>query len=302
MSSSTSHNVRRQNRNSQQRRAPIARSKSLMGALKDIVTAPLAWFGAGDEPETDFGDSDSKGKRRRTVNGAAKQPLGDRDNAKRIRMHSPDRQIQSSNSNGYLDPPGNVFQPQYQPQPQAQPQAQPPPVVRASSISIPPTTIPYQQRSLNNMSRHTISPVGAETTRAQTRSFSIMRTTSSSMLVDPPAHQVQPKDVRMRSFREDLAYRTSMSVSRDTPPQSSFAHPSFRMRTSMTPQPFPIPRDVSEPPPPITTLQSNPVFVRGPSQSQEPRPQPPPPITTLGSLVESRRSVCCRAKGHFPII
>ena len=71
------------------------------------------------------------------------------------------------------------------------------------------------------------------------------------------------------------------------------SRPSFRMRASMTPQPnlfasSNIRRDASEPPP-ITSLMSNPIFVRGPSQASLHRQSTP--SITLGSFVDSQRSV-----------
>ncbi|KAG1730593.1 hypothetical protein EDB19DRAFT_1375919 [Suillus lakei] len=85
--------------------AALGRKNSFFGAIKNIVTAPLSWFGGSEE---DFDDSDARGKRRR-LPIASEQTRDDSDSdseqrTKRMRMGSPNRDKQP-----YLDPPRSAL-------------------------------------------------------------------------------------------------------------------------------------------------------------------------------------------------
>ncbi|KAF8531658.1 hypothetical protein JB92DRAFT_2198359 [Gautieria morchelliformis] len=76
----------------------VERPSSLLGALKNIVTAPLTWFSAGDHPQ---GSDDTPQKRRVSVAERAGTPP----RPKRVRRESP----QDGEEVGYLDPPSSLF-------------------------------------------------------------------------------------------------------------------------------------------------------------------------------------------------
>ncbi|KAJ7695012.1 hypothetical protein B0H14DRAFT_2650722 [Mycena olivaceomarginata] len=84
----------------------------------------------------------------------------------------------------------------------------------------------------------------------------------------------------------------SLGIFPSTPPTRG----SFRMRTSLTPQPAQ-PREVSEPPP-LSSLAQKPVFVRPPPDSCERVSSQSSSSSTLGSLVESRRSTRSPMRQH----
>jgi nucleoporin NUP1 len=124
-------------------------------------------------------------------------------------------------------------------------------IPRASSAVLP-----------SRVNRSTLSPM---------RHLSISRT----MSIDPPT--------RENSFNFVNDMDISMDTIRDFSPLSQ--KPSFRMRSSLTPQPQVRSRHISEPPPLNTLVSSHPVFLHPPV------PHDPSPVPTLGSLVESVRSV-----------
>ena len=206
---------------SERRPAKLVRhNSSFLGAIKNLVTAPLTWFGNQDDEFT-------SGKRRRPVQQAPTEPMLSIDEetrrSKRMRLHSP-------------------------PQPARRTSAIP----RASSAVLP-----------SRVNRSTLSPV---------RPLSISRT----MSIDPPTCE--------NSFNFVNGMDVSMDTIRDLSPLSP--RPSFRMRSSLTPQPRLTSRHISEPPPLNSFISSHPVFLHPPSVPHDPSPAP-----TLGSLVESVRSV-----------
>ncbi|KAJ7273345.1 hypothetical protein C8J57DRAFT_1317615 [Mycena rebaudengoi] len=285
MSSSSSHNTsrRRSGAASLPRRRPLVRSNSsLLGTIKNLVTAPLTWFATTD----DFDDSpDLKGKRRRqpppqsavapdTVDGAPRP--------KRARVKSPDSQIHfhpeppyvapvySAPSSGYLDPPGAAFNNTNN-------------FYRSPSVNIAPATV--------NPFNFTASRSGI----------------SRTMSIDPPQTSL-PRDATMTftpldrdtSMEASSFIRTSSSIPRDLSMPLPAARGSFRMRTSLTPQPAQ-PREVSEPPP-LSSLAHKPVFVRQPLDSQSNRLSSHSSTSTLGSLVESRRSTRSPMRQHSSLL
>ena len=206
---------------SERRPAKLVRhNSSFLGTIKNLVTAPLTWFGNQDDEFTN-------GKRRRPLQQAPTEPILSTDEetrrSKRMRLHSP-------------------------PQPARRTSAIP----RASSAVLP-----------SRVNRSTLSPM---------RPHSISRT----MSIDPPTRET--------SFNYVNDMDTSMDTIRGLSPLSP--KPSFRMRSSLTPQPQLASRHISEPPPLNTLISSYPVFLHPPSVPHDPSPAP-----TLGSLVESVRSV-----------
>ncbi|KAJ7105744.1 hypothetical protein C8R43DRAFT_1046164 [Mycena crocata] len=282
MSSSSTHNTsrRRSAVTNPPRRRPLARSNSsLLGTIKNIVTAPLTWFATTE----DFEDSpDLKGKRRRYAPPALGDAAGDSEGAprsKRARVKSPDSQIQfhpepnytapafSQPPSGYLDPPGSAFNNHHN-------------FYRSSSITAP---------TLNQFNP------------------SIHSGLSRTMSVDPPHNSIPvSRDASMNftpldrdtSMEPSSFIRTSSSIPRDhsmpLPPARS-----FRMRTSLTPQPAQ-PRETSEPPP-LSSLAQRPVFVRQPADSHQ-RLSSQSSSSTLGSLVESQRSTRSPMRQHSSLL
>ena len=258
-------------------RAPLARSSSLLGTIKNIVTAPLSWFGNTDEFEN------IDGKRKLTslpITPDVQLEEGGPRSVKRQRRHSPEPLPPSQQrSGGYLDP--------------------------ASSMLVPPPSA-YSGHSQSSLA----VPSTSKQQRQARRSHSPYPTTSYAPTNGIPRTQsMDPPYRRTGSYEPSL---TPIPLSRDasmeappssSPPQEGSLSPSrtrFRMRTSLTPQPSgqsfgPAPirreRDASEPPP-LTSLSSNPVFVKAPAQSQsQVRSLSREPSSTLGSLVEARRAV-----------
>ncbi|KAJ3491965.1 hypothetical protein NLJ89_g11284 [Agrocybe chaxingu] len=109
------------------------------------------------------------------------------------------------------------------------------------------------------------------------------------MSIDPPSLGLR-RDTSSSAFNfgpsisdMDMVVDSTRDVS--MPPSPLSPRPSFRMRSSLTPQPqFAPSRHISEPPP-LNVLMSNPVFIHPPAQIHDPAPAP-----TLGSLAESQRT------------
>jgi nucleoporin NUP1 len=273
MASSSSPSSQR--RRPLKKRQPLSRSNSsLFGTIRNIVTAPLTWFASTD----DFEDSKIlKGKRRRVVapqNGL----FGEHDSYltphKRMRVHSPPKDHQqfhlspSGHSFGYLDPPTSVFQQQHN-QPNFFNQSITSP---SASVSIPvPAMQAYEPfRNNNTLIRGS--------------------TLSRTMSIDPPSRPVSrssavvPNLVPLNLDNSTETLMTHPTRDLSMPPLS--ARPSFRMRTSMTPQPR-SQKETSDPPS-LNMLVANPMFIRGPTAHIS---EHHTPSITLGSLVESVRSV-----------
>jgi nucleoporin NUP1 len=208
---------------SERRPAKLVRhNSSFLGTIKNLVTAPLTWFGNQDDEFT-------SGKRRR-LQQAPTEPMLSTDEetrrSKRMRLHSPPQLARRTSA-----------------------------IPRASSAVLP-----------SRVNRSTLSPI---------RPLSISRT----MSIDPPTCE--------NSFNFVNNMDTSMDTIRDLSPLSP--RPSFRMRSSLTPQPQLTSRHISEPPPLNSFISSHPVFLHPPSVPYDPSPAP-----TLGSLAESVRSVSAR--------
>ncbi|KAI0747868.1 hypothetical protein C8Q80DRAFT_1316526 [Daedaleopsis nitida] len=248
------------------RRAPrgqLARSGSIFGAIKNIVTAPLAWFTTYDDTEN------VSGKRGRNIESILENEgvyHEEQPSAKRKRVDSPPAPHQATRTNhGYLDVPANMLSQQ-----SGTHQRLTAPLAHGRSTSLV-TSLDVPTTSGVHPARRTASPTGIT---SYMQSSMIQRTQS----MDPP-HGMPG------SANRDV----TMSPSRHTAFQ-------LRPRSSMTPQPTgqtfgPTPRvkerDVSEPPP-LAALISKPVFVKPPPQLAEEQPQQP--VTTLGTLADKGRT------------
>ncbi|KIK63742.1 hypothetical protein GYMLUDRAFT_450575 [Collybiopsis luxurians FD-317 M1] len=267
---SNSSNLDRRRHAHSQRQGLVRSNSSLLGSIKNFVAAPFSRLFTGSANEFDD-PNDISGKRRLIVNTEVDNNDIVEDGpapAKRMRVRSPEPES-PPRSAGYLDPPGSAFQLGNHNNLSNNPPS------RSASISVP-STVP--DPSAYN-ARSTISPLRNHFSR--------------NMSIDSiPSHQPRPlsRDITMKSLSSIPGDR-SVSIragSRDSLP------PPFRLRDSLTPQPHKSMvrqpnRDVSEPPP-MTALHSKPVFVRGPSQVLE-TPQPSQSVATLGSLVDSQRSL-----------
>ncbi|KAF9228763.1 hypothetical protein BS17DRAFT_812720 [Gyrodon lividus] len=269
--------------------APLARSNSFFGTIKNIVTAPFNWL-ASSEDEFE----DAKGKRRRFPVTSDQGRLEDdtpQRRAKRMRVSSPDRDTQP-----YLDPPRSAFKQLRQTS--HQPGSGHPRHLSKSprkSLHIPAASATTNQSPRN---RHTLSPYPSG---SHLKPPGITRT----MSLDPPSHsslssRIQPAPTMQDLQQESNHKRDSMSVSSDV----SMSPRHLRVRSSLTPQPScgsfgPIvpPRRERDPnePPPLTTLMSNPMFVKPPPGLQKQSSAEPGKQLTLGSLMETQR------KTHTPV-
>ncbi|KAF9532413.1 hypothetical protein CPB83DRAFT_833008 [Crepidotus variabilis] len=282
MASSTSTTARQPTRGQ-----PLVRqNSSFLGTIKNIVTAPLSWFGHQD------GDATGAKRRRDVVQQPTERVLangsgttGSRDvddeemgdslrRSKRMRLNTPPGR--TVNAEGYNDPPVSAFG-----------RTQTNSIRRASLVPRASSAVLPSSRN----SRATLSPSRRHHHQAPSQ---IKRT----MSIDPP-HVVSRRNVSNSSSNWSnvgMDMDNAMDTGRDTsmPPSP---RPSFRMRASMTPQPQHVPaRHISEPPP-LNALISNPQFLHPPTQAQE-RAQTP----TLGSLVDARASRSPVRQNHSSLL
>ncbi|KAI0079002.1 hypothetical protein K474DRAFT_1706003 [Panus rudis PR-1116 ss-1] len=283
MSFSFSRRRNQPNRPSSNGRAQrLTRSTSVFSALANLVN-PLTWI----SPSSSSSEPNEQGKR------AAKDDLHEDTGrtVKRKRMHSPEPQDDADSDmppqrptrakEGYLDPPQSMVGGGQFDRTRAPP--------RASSLVVPSRQVPRRDRfslspqpssKLNSTAVAPTQPVdGSELYRNQnegSRDGSLVPLPSSrDGSIEPPMSSSSP------------ARELSMSPSRAK----------FRMRTSLTPQPTgqefgPTPhrreRDRSEPPP-LSSLISNPVFVKPPPNLQTVPEESSQNVITLGSIAEQRR-------------
>lgn len=289
MASPTASLGGRNRRRQTNKRQSLSRTNTLFGAIKNIVTAPLSWFASTD----DFEDTrDNTGKRRRLA-AVPIEPASDEEESaprtKRMRVHSPPRELQREG--GYLEPPSSMFQ-------------RPPSIGRSVSMGTQTNSLPHPAAgTTSSYVRSTLSPL---------RNLSISRT----MSIDPPPRPQsqdrgafqsqrplsshQDGDSSMESIHAlpllsaptvPSFLRSSHSMPRDL--SMPYSRPTFRMRTSLTPQPAQIQRERSEPPS-VQLLRTHPTFVKPPPLQEEDRVGSVEPAPTLGSLVDSVRQVCTR--------
>ncbi|KAH8108443.1 hypothetical protein DFH11DRAFT_1092365 [Phellopilus nigrolimitatus] len=247
----------------------MSRSGSILGTIRNIVAAPLAWFAANENFE-------DLGKRRRNERDACQGTDGNGDEeddavqsphkVKRMRVDSPERVHHAPPAAGYLDPPPVSLQP-------TQPTAR-----RGGSLSRRPRADEnvYGRRSI-------VSMYGAPPLSH-----------SRTMSIDPPAQYAtiyhDPAAVPL-PLTSPVASNHSLSLGpRDGSIQLPSSH--FRLRTSLTPQPSianPLRREPSMPPP-SSALQSKPMFVRPPQEDASARQLRAQKTLSLGTLAEFDRA------------
>ncbi|KAF8556909.1 hypothetical protein OG21DRAFT_1482683 [Imleria badia] len=268
--------------------APLARSNSsFLGTIKNIVTAPFTWF-AGSEDEFE----DAKGKRRRLPVAPEDVHMDDESlpsSAKRMRVGSPDRDMQP-----YLDPPRSAF-----PQPPRTSDHSTSGAVRDITRSPRKTLhIPSTSNQLPR-NRRTVSPFPSG---SHLKPEGVTRT----MSLDPPSRSRFSSRIQPASSISDLQSEPnhtgdSTSTSRDL----SMSPRRLRVRSSLTPQPSgtgfgpvvpPRRERGADEPPPLSTLMSNPMFVKPPPVVQKQGAAEPQKQLTLGTLIDSQRSA--RAPGR----
>jgi len=257
----------------------------MFSSLKSLVTTPLSWFvnATDDSFETD----DTPGKRKLTHNPAnLYDDEGDKQDApsayrvKRIRLNSPERVPAPPAPTPYLDPPTPSLRQSAHPRSHASKPAR--------HYAPSSNTIPIPRPDTSRLSPHSFNP----TPRAQAVPG------ARTMSMDPPTAcrtSVQEPSYLPPSISRDV----SMEFSPNTSTQP--ANPPFRMRSSLTPQPGvplygPNPqrreRNPSEPPP-LTALIENPIFVKPPPVPQDNRRvNDGSSSLTLGTLVDTQKSVC----------
>ncbi|KAI1790766.1 hypothetical protein LXA43DRAFT_470871 [Ganoderma leucocontextum] len=260
-------------------RGQLVRSGSLIGALKNIVSAPLAWFTSYDD------QGNLSGKRGRTTTAILEDEgtyHEDQPSAKRKRVDSPEPpaplpQFAMPTTQGYLDVPENLLSKTIGVRHRSGAQAG----HGRSSSMVAPLSIPAVQGA--HPARRTASPAGILATGQLT---TVLRTQS----MDPPQFRALSlsRDVSMEDGQPGSATRdVTMSPSRRDPFQ-------LRPRSSLTPQPTGQTfgphvrhkeRDASEPPP-LVALMSKPQFVKAPPLTAQ--GQAGQDFTTLGSLAEAK--------------
>lgn len=212
------------------------------------------------------------GKRRRQA--AATTESADKDGptpSKRQRVRSPDSD--GGMQPAYLDPPTTAF-----PQ-QSQRAAQFSPRRNVKSINL--TQVP------NVSSGMTVGPSAPRVLSPLRKQFSRnMNIDNSSQNAPRPLS----RDVSMKSIGT-LSREVSMEplgIRRDNsmPPLSS-SKPSFKMRSSLTPQ---LTRETSEPPP-VSSLKTKPMFVHPPAGISRKPSMTLDTAVTLGSLADNSRRV-----------
>ena len=202
--------------------------------------------------------------------------------AKRMRVASPDRDPQP-----YLDPPRSAFTQlsQHSTSGAVRDVARSP----RKTLHVPSTSnqLPRNRRTLSPLpSGSHLKPEGVTRT----------------MSLDPPSRSSFSSRIQAASSIPDLQSESnhrgnSTSASRDI----SMSPRRLRVRSSLTPQPSgtgfgPVvpPRRERGPdePPPLTALMSNPMFVKPPPAVQKQGAAEPQKQLTLGTLIDSQRSVC----------
>ncbi|KAI6151036.1 hypothetical protein BKA82DRAFT_9388 [Pisolithus tinctorius] len=255
-----------------QQPAPLARTSSFFGAIRNIVTAPLQWLTGSEDFE------DTRGKRRRLPVPSEQSRAEDdslQSKKKRMRVTSPPRGTQA-----YLDPPPAAFR-----QPRRASEHFSSSSHRHLSAS-PRKSLRAPAGNASLRPRRTVSPLPS---RSHLTPAGVTRT----MSLDPPSNSSFSYRTQSVSSMQDIVEehgvaKDSMSISRD-----SSMSPGRQLRPSGSDfgpvVPSPRERDPSQPPP-LATLMSHPTFVKPPSNLQKPDAAETAKQLTLGSLVDAQRS------------
>ncbi|CCM03850.1 uncharacterized protein FIBRA_05999 [Fibroporia radiculosa] len=260
---------------------PLVRSTSLIGSIKNFISSPFTWFTAQqqDIQQDDF--EDNTGKRRRKQDAISEDRTDEqgKSRAKRKRVESPEPspshppQDRHNAPVNYLDVPDVML---------GAPPARnrPAPTYGRSSSAALPHSSQVQSNGFgpSRPAHHSFSPAGG-----------ITRT----MSLDPPRFAAYQPSSLSRDASMDSAYPSGPSREVTMSPSRRF---NMRSRTSLTPQPSgqtfgpAVPHRERNPtePPPLSSLMSNPVFVKPPPTQYQPRPLSQDPTITLGSLADAR--------------
>ena len=237
--------------------SPMSRSGSLLGTIKNIVSAPLSWFASNQE------DFEDLGKRRRIPSrdaGDFEEQRAGR-TGKRMRVDSPERspvRVQPSGTGGYLDPP-------------------------LLNTRLTQAGLRRSSEEKDVTSRRS-SIFGPPPPSSSDRNMSIDPPSRFSTFKRDPATAPLPSDSPVRS-----------SPARSFAPEDELERPRspLRLRTSLTPQPSPSRRfrRESSAPPPFSNFQSRATFVRGPGEEKQDQKFIGQKTVPLGALAEASRRV-----------
>ena len=163
-------------------------------------------------------------------------------------------------------------------------------------------TFPASRRRLNMAS--SIPPPVREDKVLDMREFGYASSAGLTrmMSVDPPSRHASLREGSIVPLPEPSPIRSSFSLG----PREGSVQPPYsqlKLRSSLTPQPSaarPVRREASAPPP-LSTLQSRPKFVRAPAEEAAPRESLAQKTVSLGTLADmlGRRSVSVRLWDSF---
>ncbi|KAL5490072.1 hypothetical protein ACEPAI_4905 [Sanghuangporus weigelae] len=238
---------------------PMSRSSSLLGTIKNIVSAPLTWFASNQEGFEDLG------KRRRVAARDAEdleEQQAER-TGKRMRVDSPERspeRVRPSTTGGYLDPP--TFKPPFD--------------SHATRFGT------HRASDEKNVTGRRTSIFGPPPPSSGNRTMS----------VDPASrYAIFKRDPTMIPLPADSPTRSSPARSVAHDDDSDRPRTPLRLRTSLTPQPSPSRRlrRESSAPPPFSNLQTRPAFVKPPAEEKQDQELGTHKTISLGTLAEVSR-------------
>ncbi|KAL5511409.1 hypothetical protein ACEPAH_4625 [Sanghuangporus vaninii] len=239
--------------------APMSRSSSLLGTIKNIVSAPLTWFASNQE------DFEDLGKRRRVVARDA-EDLEEQQverTGKRMRVDSPERspeRVRPSTTGGYLDPPS--FKPPFD--------------SNATRFGM------HRASDEKGVTGRRTSIFGPPPPSSGNRTMSVDPASRYATFKHDPTTIPLPADSPTRSS-------PARSVAHDD--DSDRPRTPLRLRTSLTPQPSPSRhlRRESSAPPPFSNLQTRPAFVKAPEEDKQDQGLGTHKTISLGTLAEVSR-------------
>ncbi|KAL5532910.1 hypothetical protein ACEPAF_4684 [Sanghuangporus sanghuang] len=239
--------------------SPMSRSSSLLGTIKNIVSAPLTWFASNQ------GDFEDLGKRRRVAARDAEdleEQQAER-TGKRLRVDSPERspaRVRPSTTGGYLDPPS----------------FKPPLDSHATRFGM------HQASDEKDVTGRRTSIFGPPPPSSGNRTMSVDPASRYATFKRDPTATPLPADSPTRSS-------PARSVAHDD--DSDRPRTPLRLRTSLTPQPSPSRhlRRESSAPPPISNLKTRPAFVKPPAEEKQDQELGTHKTISLGTLAEVSR-------------
>ncbi|KAL5529455.1 hypothetical protein ACEPAG_5440 [Sanghuangporus baumii] len=239
--------------------SPMSRSSSLLGTIKNIVSAPLTWFASNQEGFEDLG-------KRRRVSARDAEDLEEQQaerTGKRMRVDSPERspeRVRPSTTEGYLDPPS--FKPPFN--------------SHATRFGM------HQASDEKDVADRRTSIFGPPPPSSGNRTMS----------EDPASrYAIFKRDPTMNPLPADSPTRSSPARSVAHDDDSDRPRTPLRLRTSLTPQPSPSRRlrRESSAPPPFSNLQTRPAFVKPPAEENQDQELGTLKTISLGTLAEVSR-------------